>query len=51
MKLFSTALAALALIAATVSGSPMMRQEQEASTCTLSGTYKSGTDISSCSVL
>ncbi|KAE8897451.1 hypothetical protein PF001_g29690 [Phytophthora fragariae] len=51
MKLFSTALAALALIAATVSGSPMMRQEQEASTCALSGTYKSGTDISSCSTL
>ncbi|KAG6616034.1 putative polygalacturonase [Phytophthora cinnamomi] len=51
MKLFSIALAAFALIAATANGSPMMRQEQEASSCTLSGTYKSGTDISSCSTL
>ncbi|RLN31459.1 hypothetical protein BBJ28_00024369, partial [Nothophytophthora sp. Chile5] len=51
MKLFSTTLAALALLAAIVNGSPMMRQEEEASSCTLSGTYKSGTDISSCSTV
>ncbi|OWY96704.1 Polygalacturonase, partial [Phytophthora megakarya] len=48
MKLFSTALAALALLATAVNGSPM---EEQASSCTLSGTYKSGTDISSCSTL
>ncbi|RLN54628.1 hypothetical protein BBP00_00008857, partial [Phytophthora kernoviae] len=51
MKISSTALATLALFAAVVNGSPMMRQEGEASSCTLSGTYKSGTDISSCSTL
>nr|ABU46393.1 polygalacturonase 5 [Phytophthora capsici] len=51
MKLFSTVTAALALLATTVNGTPMIRQAEEASTCTLSGTYKSGTDISSCSTL
>ncbi|KAG2508682.1 hypothetical protein JM16_008531, partial [Phytophthora kernoviae] len=51
MKISSTVLATLALFAAVVNGSPMMRQEEEASSCTLSGTYKSGTDISSCSTL
>jgi hypothetical protein len=38
-----------ALFALGASASPMMRQEEEASSCTLTGTYKSGTDISSCS--
>ncbi|GMF34108.1 unnamed protein product [Phytophthora lilii] len=53
MKLFSTTLAALALLAAAVNGATMLRQEQEggSSTCTLSGTYKAGTDISSCSTV
>ncbi|EEY65204.1 polygalacturonase, putative [Phytophthora infestans T30-4] len=50
MKLLSTAFAALALFAVTVNGSPMMRQE-EASSCTLSGTYKAETSISSCSTI
>ncbi|ETL86230.1 hypothetical protein L917_14327, partial [Phytophthora nicotianae] len=51
MKNLSTALTVLALFSATINGSPMLRQEAEASSCTLSGTYKSGTDISSCSTL
>ncbi|KAL3659350.1 hypothetical protein V7S43_015621 [Phytophthora oleae] len=52
MKLFSTAFAALALLAASVNGSTMLRQEEEgSSSCTLTGTYKSGTDISSCSTV
>jgi polygalacturonase len=51
MKLFSTAFTALAILAAAVSGSTMLRQEEEAASCTLSGTYKSGTDISSCSTV
>ncbi|KAE9210723.1 hypothetical protein PF004_g16111 [Phytophthora fragariae] len=64
MKFLSTVLAAFALIAATANGSPMLRMEavgksksqqqtQQSSTsssaCNLSGTYKAGTDISSCS--
>ncbi|KAK1935404.1 Endopolygalacturonase B [Phytophthora citrophthora] len=72
MKLLSAALAAFALFAATVEGSPMLRmeaegksksglqqaqqqQQQQSSTstsssgCNLTGTYKKGTDISSCS--
>ncbi|ETL86232.1 hypothetical protein L917_14321 [Phytophthora nicotianae] len=50
MKLFSTAFAVLALLAAGANGSPMMRQEVEAGgPCNLTGTYKAGTDISSCS--
>jgi polygalacturonase len=36
-----------ALLALTVSAAPMVREEAEAG-CTLTGTYKSGTDISSC---
>ncbi|KAE9156979.1 hypothetical protein PF001_g32811, partial [Phytophthora fragariae] len=64
MKFLSTVLAAFALIAATANGSPMLRMEAEgksksqqqtqqsstsSSACNLSGTYKAGTDISSCS--
>eukprot|EP00644_Phytophthora_capsici_P000599 jgi/Phyca11/556650/estExt2_Genewise1Plus.C_PHYCAscaffold_930065 len=64
MKLLSAAFAAFALLAATADGSTMLRQEAEmppvrvllrvvtaSSGCTLSGTYKSGTDISSCAVV
>ncbi|KAK1935403.1 putative endopolygalacturonase A [Phytophthora citrophthora] len=52
MKLFSTAFAALALLAVAVNGSTMLRQVEEgSSSCTLTGTYKSGTDISSCSTV
>lgn len=45
VSLFSL-LAALAVMAAA--GSPMVQEEAEAG-CTLTGTYVSGTDISSCS--
>nr|ADN18846.1 polygalacturonase [Phytophthora capsici] len=61
MKLLSASLAAFALLAATVNGSTMLRQEAEggnqvqqqqvASTCNLTGTYKKGTDISQCSTI
>lgn len=62
MKLISAAFATFALIAATVNGSPMVRQEAEgnpaqqqqkssSSTCSLTGTYKKGTDISSCNTV
>ncbi|KAH7489254.1 hypothetical protein KRP22_011356 [Phytophthora ramorum] len=54
MKFFSTAFTSLAILAATVNGATMLRQEGEgssSSSCTLSGTYKSGTDISSCSTV
>ncbi|KAG3162820.1 hypothetical protein PC128_g20525 [Phytophthora cactorum] len=52
MKFFSTAFVALALLAAAANGSTMLRQEAEGSnSCTLTGTYKSGTDISSCSTV
>ncbi|KAE8981633.1 hypothetical protein PF005_g13347 [Phytophthora fragariae] len=53
--MFSTRiLAAAALVLAAVSGNPMIRQEAEeaeASSCTLAGTYTSGTDVSSCSTV
>ncbi|KAE8971169.1 hypothetical protein PR002_g26912 [Phytophthora rubi] len=51
MKAFSTAFAALALLVAATNGATMLRQGEQgsSSSCTLSGTYKSGTDISSCS--
>ncbi|KAG6579776.1 endopolygalacturonase 8 [Phytophthora cinnamomi] len=51
MKAFSTAFATLAVLVAAVNGATMLRQTAEgsSSSCTLSGTYKSGTDISSCS--
>ncbi|KAG7398551.1 Polygalacturonase 1 [Phytophthora boehmeriae] len=51
MKFFSPVVALAAFAAAAVYGSPMMRQEEEASSCTLSGTYTSGTDVSSCSTV
>ncbi|OWY98164.1 Polygalacturonase [Phytophthora megakarya] len=51
MKIFSTTLAVLALLAAAANGSPMMRQEADAGSCNLTGTYKAGTDISSCSTV
>ncbi|KAG2773569.1 hypothetical protein PC129_g13990 [Phytophthora cactorum] len=62
MKLTYAALAVFALIAATVNGSPMLREEAEGgypvqqqqqgtSTCNLTGTYKKGTDISQCSTI
>ncbi|KAH7489241.1 hypothetical protein KRP22_011369 [Phytophthora ramorum] len=51
MKFFSPVLASSALAIAAVCGSPMMRQEEESSSCTLSGTYTSGTDVSSCSTV
>ncbi|OWY97618.1 Polygalacturonase, partial [Phytophthora megakarya] len=52
MQIFSTAIATLALLVATTNGSAMLRQESEgSSSCTLTGTYKSGTDISSCSTV
>ncbi|KAE8897633.1 hypothetical protein PF001_g21584 [Phytophthora fragariae] len=50
MKFFTPVLASAAFVIATVCGSPMIRQEKEAS-CTLSGTYTSGTDVSSCSTV
>ncbi|KAE8966358.1 hypothetical protein PF011_g27964 [Phytophthora fragariae] len=65
MKLVSAAFAAFALLAASVNGSPMLCMEAEggkggipkqgqqqsasSSSCNLTGTYKKGTDISSCS--
>jgi polygalacturonase len=49
MKIGITSLLA-ALFALSASASPMMRQEAEAG-CTLTGTYKSATDISSCSAV
>ncbi|RLN32617.1 hypothetical protein BBO99_00009752, partial [Phytophthora kernoviae] len=64
MKFFSATLAAFALLAATANGSPMLRQgkggsvtqssdsvtqSSSSSNCNLTGTYKKGTDISSCS--
>ncbi|CAI5742018.1 unnamed protein product [Peronospora destructor] len=51
MKLFSTALAALSLLVATTNGTLMLRMEAEGNSsigCNLTGTYKKGTDISSC---
>jgi len=54
MKLFRNALiavAALGVSSAVVNGSPMMRQEADSSSCTLSGTYTSGADVSSCSTI
>ncbi|KAL3659336.1 hypothetical protein V7S43_015607 [Phytophthora oleae] len=54
MKFFAPVLAAAALVLAAVSGTPMLRQEAEAaesSSCTLTGTYTSGTDVSSCSTV
>ncbi|KAF4315849.1 hypothetical protein BBO99_00008909 [Phytophthora kernoviae] len=49
---FSYLIPALATFAAAVVyGSPMMRQEVESSSCTLSGTYTSGADVSSCSTV
>ncbi|EGZ24707.1 polygalacturonase, partial [Phytophthora sojae] len=50
---FFTTFAALAFLASAVNGVTMLRQAEQgsstSSSCTLSGTYKSGTDISSCS--
>ncbi|OWZ12177.1 Polygalacturonase [Phytophthora megakarya] len=61
MKLTSAALTAFALLASTVDGSAMLRQEAEgnpvqqqqqgSSNCNLTGTYKKGTDISACSTI
>ncbi|KAH7491115.1 putative endopolygalacturonase A [Phytophthora ramorum] len=64
MKLLSTAFTAFTLLAAAVNGSAMLRMEAEganqvqqqqqssgSSTCNLTGTYKKGTDISSCSTI
>ncbi|EEY52919.1 polygalacturonase, putative [Phytophthora infestans T30-4] len=52
MKLVSSAFGVFALLAAFVSGSTMLRQEAEgSSSCSLTGTYKSGTDISSCTTV
>ncbi|EGZ15278.1 hypothetical protein PHYSODRAFT_259951 [Phytophthora sojae] len=52
MKLFTTALATFGLIASTASATPMMRQEAEGGDpCNLTGTYKAGTDISSCNTV
>ncbi|KAL4150235.1 hypothetical protein PRNP1_009639 [Phytophthora ramorum] len=52
MKLFSPALATIALLAAAANASPMMRQEaQTGDPCSLTGTYKKGTDISACSTI
>ncbi|KAG6943980.1 hypothetical protein JG688_00017334 [Phytophthora aleatoria] len=53
MKFFTTALAAAALMLSAVRGLPMIRQvaEEAESSCTLSGTYTSGTDVSSCSTV
>ncbi|EGZ15270.1 polygalacturonase [Phytophthora sojae] len=62
MKFFTTALAVFALLATTANGSPMLRMEAEGkksktktpepilhSGCHLTGTYKKGTNIASCS--
>ncbi|KAL4123525.1 hypothetical protein PRIC2_009379 [Phytophthora ramorum] len=51
MKFFAPVLAAAAVVFAAVSGTPMIRQEAESSSCTLSGTYTSGADVSSCSTV
>ncbi|POM75650.1 Polygalacturonase [Phytophthora palmivora] len=54
MKLFASILGATAVVIAAVKGNPMIRQEAEeadSSSCTLSGTYTSGTDVSSCSTV
>ncbi|RLN98595.1 hypothetical protein BBJ28_00024426 [Nothophytophthora sp. Chile5] len=51
MKVFAPVLATIAFVAAAVNASPMMRQEEASSSCTLSGTYTSGTDVSSCSTI
>ncbi|RLN49110.1 hypothetical protein BBJ28_00025263 [Nothophytophthora sp. Chile5] len=51
MKVFAPVLATIAFVAAVVNASPMMRQEEASSSCTLSGTYTSGTDVSSCSTI
>ncbi|CAI5717369.1 unnamed protein product [Peronospora destructor] len=53
MKFFSTALAAVSLLVATANGTLMLRMEGEGKSnssigCNLTGTYKKGTDISSC---
>ncbi|KAG7378337.1 Polygalacturonase 1 [Phytophthora boehmeriae] len=47
MQLITAAFAALALLATSVDGSTMLREAGDP--CTLTGTYKKGTDISSCS--
>ncbi|KAG7381642.1 Polygalacturonase 1 [Phytophthora boehmeriae] len=64
MKFFSATFAAFAFLAATANGSPMLRQgkgkgvtqssdsvtqSSVGNNCNLTGTYKKGTDISSCS--
>eukprot|EP00644_Phytophthora_capsici_P000611 jgi/Phyca11/130352/e_gw1.93.72.1 len=51
MKTFGT-LVGLLLFAFTANGSPMLREGTEAGDpCNLTGTYQSGTDISSCSTI
>ncbi|RLN05916.1 hypothetical protein BBO99_00008912 [Phytophthora kernoviae] len=52
VRFVATALVATALVTTAVSASPMMRQVNDSSSsCTLSGTYTSGTDVSSCSTI
>ncbi|GMF63993.1 unnamed protein product [Phytophthora fragariaefolia] len=52
MKDLAPILATVALVASAVTASPMIRQVNESSSsCTLSGTYTSGTDVSSCSTI
>ncbi|GMF30465.1 unnamed protein product [Phytophthora lilii] len=52
MKLFPTVFAALVIFSTAVNGSTMLRQEADASgSCNITGTYKAGTDISSCSTI
>ncbi|GMF59574.1 unnamed protein product [Phytophthora fragariaefolia] len=52
MKIFTSTLAVLMAYSAVVTGSPMIRQEVEAGDpCNLTGTYKAGSDISSCGTI
>ncbi|CAH0473157.1 unnamed protein product [Peronospora belbahrii] len=52
MKLFVTAFLTLVSFAAVANGASMIRQEAEAGApCQLTGTYKAGTDISSCDTI
>jgi polygalacturonase len=50
MKFYLSTIA-LAVLAALGNASPMIRQVAESSSCTLSGTYTSGADVSSCSAI